>query len=67
VNQQSELGGELVAILLGHERHHELIVVHGNEHAPFSCVSRERTLKGKGDSRGGGRCLQETGHRPKFH
>jgi hypothetical protein len=54
VNQQSELSGELVAILLGHEGHHELIVVHGNEHAPFSCVSRERTLKGKGDSRRGG-------------
>jgi hypothetical protein len=51
VNQESELSGELVAILLGHEGHHELIVVHGNEHAPFSCVSRERTLKGKGDSR----------------
>jgi hypothetical protein len=63
VNQKRELSAELVSILLSHERHHELIVVHGNEHTPFSCVSCERILKGKGDSRRGNRkwCRVEEG------
>jgi hypothetical protein len=54
VHEQSKLSGELVAILLCHERHHQLIIVHRNENAPFSYI-QVRLKRGKWDGQGGRR------------
>jgi hypothetical protein len=58
VHKKRKLSSKLVAILLRHEWHNKLVVVHRNKNTPFACMNSARERMGKmweGEREGGRR------------